>query len=386
MKKYIFLILISFFFCFPVTAASYPVIGGIDINSPEVTASQFIVYLFYLVTAIGSVLGVIVLIIAGLEWVSAYGDAKTINSAKKKIITVFSGLALLFSSYIIINTINPAILNINIEKKEGEFNPVEFVIPEGKGIFLYPATNFETSEDPLNIRESRVSLISDGFYKKTSSIKINNPDEMTLGAILFADKQGDEDGKIITGTEFKGRCTYITGDIADLGSSSGDQNSPPIGQNSLASLIVFDGSPGGQITIYNNYNCQNKTNKYCREEDDSDDWVDPFPCPEPEEYSCTFRVDKFTSLEEILKTNCTSGEKSFKGDILSIKVSGRAAVLFRGLLIKDNEEGPEETCQYIDSKNTGCINMIKYGSFYKMIEGENQSVFSPKEIMVFSLN
>ena len=85
MKRLILLILIGIIFCYPVLAAEYPIIGGININSSEVTASQFITYLFYIITALGSFLGVVLLIIAGLEWVSAYGDAKVINSAKKKL-------------------------------------------------------------------------------------------------------------------------------------------------------------------------------------------------------------------------------------------------------------------------------------------------------------
>jgi len=384
MKKIIFLILIGIIFCYPVLAADYPIIGGININDPNTTASQFITYLFYIITALGSFLGVVLLIIAGLEWVSAYGDAKVINSAKKKIAAVFTGLAVLFTSYIIINTINPAILNVNIDDISNDYTPIEFVVPEGKGIFLYSKINYETEKDPLNIKNSRASLISDSFYRKTSSIKINQPDDMTLGAILFADREDDE-GKIDTGTEFRGKCSYITGSISNLDSASGDQNNPPIGQDALASIIVFAGRAGGGITIYNNYDCKPKINKYCRAKDKDDKWNEPYPCPLPEEYSCSFNLNEFKSIDEVLEENCQSEDTGFEGDILSIAVSGRTGILLRGKII-DGEDEAEETCQYIDSKNTTCINMIKYGPFYKTIDGKRRSVFSPEEIMVFSLD
>ena len=385
MKKIIFLILIGFLIFPNIILADYPIIGGININDPDTTASQFITYLFYIITAIGSFLGVVLLIIAGLEWVSAYGDAKVINSAKRKIAAVFTGLAVLFTSYIIINTINPAILNVNIDDISNDYTPIEFVIPEGKGIFLYSEINYETEKDPLNIKSSRASLISDSFYRKTSSIKINQPDDMTLGAILFADRE-DDDGKVITGTEFRGSCAYLTNSISNLDNASGDQNNPPIGQNTLASIIVFAGRTGGDITIYNNYNCKPKINKYCREAEESDDdWEEPYPCPPPEEYSCNFRVNEFESIDKILEENCQSEDAGFEGDVLSIAFSGRIGVLLRGQLI-DGEDEVEETCQYIDSKNTTCINMIKYGPFYRTVDGERRSIFSPEEIMIFSLD
>jgi len=382
MKRIILFILIGIIFCSPVLAVDYPVIRGININDPNITASQFIIYLFYLIIAVGSLIGVIILIVAGLEWVSAYGDAKVINSAKKKIAAVFTGLIVLFTSYIVINTINPAILDVNVEGIDDSYTSPELIIPEGSGILLYSETNYITEKDPLNIRSSKTSLIADDFHGKTSSIKINQPPDMTLGAILFADRE--KDGKIISGTEFRGKCSYITESIPDLNNSLGDQNNPPIGQNTLASIIVFNGSVGGDITIYSNYNCQPKIDKYCREVDGGNkNWNDPNSCLSPEEYSCSIRINEFKSIEEIIEEDCSSGGTGFKGEILSIAVDSRTGILLRGLVNDGGET--EEICQYFDSKNTTCINMIKYGPFYKTVDGQKGSIFSPEEIMVFSL-
>jgi len=383
MKRIILFILIGIIFCSPVLAVDYPVIRGININDPNITASQFIIYLFYLIIAVGSLIGVIILIVAGLEWVSAYGDAKVINSAKKKIAAVFTGLIVLFTSYIVINTINPAILDVNVEGIDDSYTSPELIIPEGSGILLYSETNYITEKDPLNVRSSKTSLIADDFHGKTSSIKINQPPDMTLGAILFADRE--KDGKIISGTEFRGKCSYITESIPDLNNSLGDQNNPPIGQNTLASIIVFNGSVGGDITIYSNYNCQPKIDKYCREVDGGNkNWNDPNSCLSPEEYSCSIRINEFKSIEEVIEEDCSSGGTGFKGEILSIAVDGRTGILLRGLVNDGGET--EEICQYFDSKNTTCINMIKYGPFYKTVDGHKGSIFSPEEIMVFSLD
>lgn len=383
MKKTIILFLISFLLPLSALAVDYPVIAGIDITSSDITASKFIAYLFYLIIAVGSLLGVIILFIAGLEWVSAYGNAEAINSAKKKIITVFVGMTVLLSSYIAINTINPAILNVNIGLEENSSG--EIIIPESKGVFLYKDVNYEPLESKLRIRKSRASLVEEGFYKKTSSIQIKQPTDFSLGAILFGETT-DSDENTIPGTEFKGKCSYITGDIPNLNEGSGDQNDPPIGQNNLDSLIVFNGSAGGSIKVYNNYGCKIRTTDYCREVEEDSEWEDPSPCPPEEESSCSFSVSEFTKMEDIIENECTTEEASFKGDILSIEVVGRVGVLFRGLLI-DGEEETKEACQYFDSGGiTSCINMVKYGPFYKIKEGIGTSIFSPREIMLFTLD
>ena len=392
MKRVGLLILIGVLFISPVLAAEYPVINGLDINRSDVTASDFVLYLFYLITAIGAFMAVILLIVAGLEWVSAYGDASAINSAKKKIITVFTGLTVLLSSYIVLNTINPQLLNVNIDDMSNQDIQTELVIPEGSGIFLYSEAQYKG--ESVTIKSSKTNLIDDNFYRKAASIKINQPNNFKLGAILFGDREVD--GENIPGTEFKGRCSYITSDIHNLDVKSGDQNDPPIGQNNLASLIVFNGSPSGSIGIYSTYNCQPKINKYCREQEECDpeneecdEWEDPYPCLPEEEYFCSLNnINKFTKIEEAIERDCKNddGEITFKGDILSIGVGDqRKGVLFRGLEIKDNDE-PQEICQYFDSRNNNCINMVKYGPFYRTVDGERRSIFSPEEIMVFSLD
>ncbi len=383
MKRIVFLILIGLLLVSPVLAVEYPVINGIDINRSDVSASDFILYLLYLITAIGSLVAVILLVTAGLEWVSAYGDAKAINSAKKKVAAVFAGLIVLLSSYIILNTINPQLLNINIDDISNQDVQTEPAIPEGSGVILYSDVNYEGEK--LVVKSSKTNTIDDHFYKKAASIKINQPQDFNLGAIIFGDMEVD--GKKIPGAEFKGQCSYVTGDIPDLDVASGDQNNPPIGQDNLASLIVFRGDIGGaSITIYNNYNCQPKTTDYCRVVEEGSNWKDPFPCPPEEEGSCSFSVNKFTNIKEIIEKECTTEEASFKGDILSIKVDKRTGVLLRGLLVQGDEENPQKICQYIDSKNSNCINMIKYGPFYKTVDGQRRSIFAPEEIMLFSLH
>lgn len=365
MKKIFYLLIIGLFFAFPALAADYPIIMGIDINSPDVTISQYIVYLFYLLVSFGTLAVVILISIAGLEWVSSGGDPSIINSAKKKIRNSIVGLTVLFTSYLVIQIINPSLLNIEAEVSTIESEKPEIFIPENGGINLYSSVLVDNETLHLSLQESSPSLIVDNFYKKTESIKIVNIAEFGFGAILFADKE--QDGKLIPGAEFKGNCVYILGDIPDLDNPNLGENNPPIGKNNLASVIVFktptSGAIGGSVTLYNNFNCQLRSNKYCRDDD----------CMKEEEQMCVINGENgFKDLEE----SCPD----FKGDIVSIKTDNKVGILF-----KDNTKDEEGRCQFFESNTTGCINTIKYGSMYYLEDNSLNSIISPKSFMIFNL-
>jgi len=375
MKKTLYLILIGLLAFSPVLAANYPVIMDIDINSDKVTASEYIAYIFYLLVGIGAVFAVILLSIAGLEWASSGGDPGVINSAKKKIGSVFAGLVLLLAVYIVLFTINPNLLKINIDDiSEQVITEVE--IPPEKGLYLYNGTNYESERDPLRVQNSRPSLLLDEFYKEAESIDIVQPETFNLGAILFKETKND-DGKTFSGTEYKGSCVYILNSIPDLDSSNGNENNPPLGNDKLESMIVFrtpkEGSLGGTITLYNNFNCQVRSNKYCIERSYSIEKSIEFPCFDEEEKTCVITGgDGFQNLEDVCP--------DFKRDIISIKTEGDVGILF-----KDAPKDEEGRCQLFRSGNTNCINMMKYGSMYYLIDSEVNSIIHPESFVIFSI-
>lgn len=67
----------------------------------------------YTMVIIG-ILGVVVLIIAGAQWITSAGNSTTIAAAKKRIGGVIIGLFIAYMSYNILNTINPATINLRL--------------------------------------------------------------------------------------------------------------------------------------------------------------------------------------------------------------------------------------------------------------------------------
>jgi len=74
--------------------------------------SEYIVYLFNFALAMGAVLAFIVIVAAGIKILESRGNPSEISEAKQKIINCFIGLAVLLTSYILLTTINPGIINI----------------------------------------------------------------------------------------------------------------------------------------------------------------------------------------------------------------------------------------------------------------------------------
>ena len=107
---------------------SYPVVnvpGGGNINLANSNYQNFpgfIAYIFYFAIAIAGILGVIIIAIAGFEYMVSAGNAGLMSDAKDRAKSALIGIALLFLSFIIIQTINPDL--INLRTAPGEGNPL----------------------------------------------------------------------------------------------------------------------------------------------------------------------------------------------------------------------------------------------------------------------
>ncbi|MFA5071820.1 MAG: pilin [Candidatus Pacearchaeota archaeon] len=95
-------------------AIQYPEFGGITI-SKTTTAAEYVVYFFNLVIALGAFAAVIMMVMAGIEWVTSSGNPSKIESAKGKIANTLFGVAVLIGCYLILNTINNQLLSVKIE-------------------------------------------------------------------------------------------------------------------------------------------------------------------------------------------------------------------------------------------------------------------------------
>lgn len=199
-----------------------------------------------------------------------------------------------------------------------------------EGITFYDAVDFNLKSQsmPTTVKEDTV-LLPQGFNGTVSSLKIINPTggKYTYGAVLFP-------GSGYTGET----CSFVMGDISNLANASGNQNNPPIGNNSVSSVAVMKLSSGTvSATLYNRANCQsdpkdenNKKNNIC-------------------EIKGAFN---WTNIKDICP--------SFVGNPVSFSLSDPV-----GLLMKTTTKDAAGRCQLFRKMgNSTCINMEKYGYIY----------------------
>lgn len=90
---------------------------------------NFLVKLYSYLLYLSGVFAVIILILAGFQWVLAGGNQSKIGEAKQRIINALTGLVLLASSYLILYTINPQLINIK-DLKIDPITPVDVVVQD----------------------------------------------------------------------------------------------------------------------------------------------------------------------------------------------------------------------------------------------------------------
>ncbi|MEK7151901.1 MAG: hypothetical protein AAB773_00540 [Patescibacteria group bacterium] len=93
-----------------------PSIGGGNAN---ISPGDYFNNIYRLMVGITGVLAVIMIVVGGLEYIASAANPSAKASAKNRIWAAIGGLLLALSSYLILQTINPNLVNfnLNIEKK-----------------------------------------------------------------------------------------------------------------------------------------------------------------------------------------------------------------------------------------------------------------------------
>ncbi|MDD5098433.1 MAG: pilin [Candidatus Pacebacteria bacterium] len=305
------------------------------------SATELIIYLFNIGITVGSFLAVIMLVLAGVDYMTSSGEEGKMDQVRKKIQNIVFGLVILFGSYMILNTINPQLTQVSLDKLP--VSVVEpLVVPPDKGVYLY-------KEDGITkmVLTKTNAFIPDSFV--TKSIKFENPDNFDFGAILF-NKGNLED-----------RCSWVTSDLADIGSSSGDQNNPPIKGGKLGSVLIFKmpkSSSAPSVTFFNNIDCKEKSEEYGKK-------------PVGKDWSCT--VNGSGNISEVCP--------NFVGGVISMKINGGG-----GVILKDKtKENIDARCHFFPKPvYSDCVNVIKYSYVYNP-SFEALKEFSPKSFTILPM-
>lgn len=69
--------------------------------------ADYIIGAYRYAVFLGSILAAVMLMVGGIQWLTAAGNAERVGAAKKRITNAIVGLVLILSSYTLLNTINP---------------------------------------------------------------------------------------------------------------------------------------------------------------------------------------------------------------------------------------------------------------------------------------
>lgn len=148
---------------------------------------DFLVVMYKYLLTIASIVAVVMIIIAGAQWITSGGNSEAISSAKKRIGGAVIGLFIAYMSYFVLNTINPALVNLRL--------PQVWLV---KPLALMPefCSDLETPNKKLNFMlaadgpdwERPVTL--ETAADKKYGFKRTNPSTFPCGARFFAEAGG----------------------------------------------------------------------------------------------------------------------------------------------------------------------------------------------------
>ncbi|TSC83952.1 MAG: Uncharacterized protein G01um101413_755 [Parcubacteria group bacterium Gr01-1014_13] len=75
---------------------------------------DFIVLMYKYMLTIASIVAAVMILIAGVQWITSGGNSEAIGSAKKRIAGALIGLFIGYMSYFVLNSINPALVNLRL--------------------------------------------------------------------------------------------------------------------------------------------------------------------------------------------------------------------------------------------------------------------------------
>ena len=236
MKKiFLFLLIVfflsaSFLFIFAQREleVQYPTVPG-TVTPTTVEGTQlpdYVKYIFNFAIIIAGVVAFGVIVWGGVRWLTSAGDPAKLKDAKEQVFAAFLGLIILFSSYLILTTINPQLVIFEVEELE------EATAPSTPGVWLCKtAVDFESQEaeeqekikDQCLLLTTKMNLPSD-FNNKVTNVYLASDQ---YGVILQEDENFKDDCQVF----------LASGEVA-------------IAKPSSAIPFIKNSSPQGEIFLY----------------------------------------------------------------------------------------------------------------------------------------
>ena len=115
--------------------------------------AEYVGVAYQYLTGVAGIIAIAMIMYAGMKWIFAAGDASKISRAKETIVNAVVGLVLALGAYIILNTINPALVKLQVP----EIDSVDRLAlldygkcPVGEKLKTVPCGQVFTSNDATN--------------------------------------------------------------------------------------------------------------------------------------------------------------------------------------------------------------------------------------------
>jgi len=152
----------------PLPKVGLPEVGGV---SPGSSPASYIRYLFVFGLGIAGILAFAMIVIAGIKYATAGGNESQIRDARDQISQAILGLLLLMASYLILKTINPALVNLSALEI-----PAPIVSPYPSPAAGCPIITSWTGQEPLGVSwentDPDLKPAADAFVQKVSSYRV----------------------------------------------------------------------------------------------------------------------------------------------------------------------------------------------------------------------
>ncbi len=121
--------------------------GNQNLNIPWI--AQYVAAIYKYGVGVAGMLASVMIMIGGVQYLTAGGDASRVSAAKQRINDAIIGLALSVGAYVILNTINPQILNLQaLQIQYIEPEPLQFTGDAETNSAYAVATDFKRPQRP----------------------------------------------------------------------------------------------------------------------------------------------------------------------------------------------------------------------------------------------
>ena len=133
-------------------------------RTTEIPLQKYLKYIFYFVLTISGLIALGVIIYAGFKYFTSFGNPEKIKDAKNQILNAIVGLAILFISLILLNTLNPQIIGNWVIK----ITPPNLIIKPG--IYLCKDESVMLDSYYYNIKNYNERLRGNKQWKKAFNV------------------------------------------------------------------------------------------------------------------------------------------------------------------------------------------------------------------------